>query len=122
MTLRPYRALAIALGAGVVAWQFVNLAMGRPWHEYLVADLVASLVLIASALVRPERRAVPGLLVGFAMFLGIFIAATSGKLIVGGGHPGTIAAGLGIVPCLIGVVGLGRGLSSSRGSQLPGEP
>lgn len=121
MALRPYRALAIVLGVAVVAWQFVNLATGRAWHEYLVADLAASLVLIGSALIRPERRAVTGLLVGFSMFLGIFVAATTGKLIVGGAHPGTVAAGLGIVPCLVGVVGVGRRLTMS-GSRTPGEP
>ena len=49
---------------------------------------------------------------GFAMFLGIFVAATTGALLTTiGFHPGTIAAGLGIVPALVGVIGLGRHLA-----------
>ena len=98
MSLRPYRALALSLGLAVLGWQIVNLALGHFWHEYLVAVAVASLIVIGSAIVGEDRRATVGMLAGFAIFLGIFLAATTGKLVVGGGHPGTIAAGLGIVP------------------------
>jgi hypothetical protein len=112
--LRIYRALGLALGLGVLAWQLVNLGLGRFRHEYLAADVAASLVLIAASSWRGERGPASGMLVGFAMFGGIFLAATTGKLIVGGAHPGTIAAGLGLVPCLIGIAGLGRWLARLR--------
>jgi hypothetical protein len=109
--LRFYRSLGLMLGLGVLAWQFINLGLGRFRHEYLAADLAASLILIAASCWPGNRGPAAGMLVGFAMFGGIFLAATTGKLIIGGAHPGTIAAGLGLVPCVVGIVGLGRWLA-----------
>ncbi len=55
------------------------------------------------------------MLAGFGAFGGIFLAATTGKLVVGGAHPGTIAAAIGVVPCVVGAVGLGRWLAREGG-------
>ena len=114
MTIRPYRVLALMLSVAVLGWQFVNLALGHLWHQFLGADVIASVVLIVFGFARNDRRAAVGMFAGFAMFLGIFLSATTGALIrTIGFHPGTIAAGLGIVPGLIGAIGLGRRLARS---------
>jgi len=110
-SIRPYRRLALGLGLAVLGWQGVNLGLGRFRHEYLVADLAASLVLIVAALRPGDREAAAGMLAGFGAFGGIFVAATTGKLVVGGAHPGTIAAAIGVVPSIVGAVGLGRWLA-----------
>jgi hypothetical protein len=101
--LIAYRRLAVGLGLAVLGWQVVNLGLGRFRHEYLIADLVASAVLIVTG----WRASAPGMLAGFAMLGGVLLAATTGKLVVGGAHPGTIAAAIGIVPCVVGMVGIG---------------
>lgn len=110
-SLRLYRLLAFTLSIAVLGWQCINLGLGlgRFWHEYILVDVIASLFLLSAA----SRRSAVGMLAGFAMFAGIFLAATTSKLIVSRFHPGTIAAAVGVVWCAAGAIGLGRRMKSS---------
>lgn len=108
-SLRLYRLLAFTLSIAVLGWQSINLGLGRFWHEYILVDVIASLFLLSAA----SRGSAVGMLAGFAMFAGIFLAATTSKLIVSRFHPGTIAAAVGVVWCAAGAIGLGRRMKSS---------
>ena len=105
--LTKSRRLGILLSVFVLLWQLVNLGLGRFFHEFLVADVVASLVLIRGASIEDDRTAARWMFGGFAAFGGIFLAATTGKLVVGGAHPGTFAALVGLAVSIVGAAGAG---------------
>lgn len=110
--MRPIRLLALGLGASVLAWQGGNALQGRFLHPFLVSDIAMSLVLVVGGLWPGERGAAAVMLGGFAALGGIFLSATTGRLLLGGYRdPGTVLTTLGIVPCLAAAVALGRRLA-----------
>lgn len=109
--IRPTRLGAAALGVALLAWQVVNAARGRFVHAFLVPDLVLGVGLLGSALIRRDRPAAAALLAMFAATLGVFLSATSARLLLGGYDLGTALTSLGLVPCLAACVVLGRWLA-----------
>ena len=100
------RRLAIGMAAAVLAFQLVNLAMGRFWHPFLVPDVALSLLLIDAATTRPDRRAAPYLLACFAAFAGVFLAACCAQSGPGKARPHTLAAAAGLVVATVAAVWL----------------
>jgi hypothetical protein len=109
--IRFSRAVALVLGLAVLGWQAVNARNGRLVHLFLVADLAIGLALIVAALWPGERGAAAGMLAAFSALAGVFLAATTGRLLLGGYDLGTALTSLGLVPCLACAGALGRWLA-----------
>ena len=112
--LRRARTTAAALGLAVLAWQVGNAARGRFVHPFLVADLILGVGLIVASAWPGRRGPALAIFAGFAALGGVFLAASTGRALLGGFDVGTGLAGLGIVPCLVGAIGLGRWLMQSE--------
>jgi hypothetical protein len=108
------RLTAALLGLAVLAWQVQNARRGRFVHPFLVADLVLGLFLVASAAWPGRRGPALAMLAGFAALGGVFLAATTGRLLLGGYSTGTALTSLGLVPCLAGALGLALWLLRPR--------
>ena len=101
-----------ALGLVVLGWQGVNAWNGRFVHPFLVADLVAGLVLVAAAVWPGDRGAGLALLAAFAALGGVLLSASTGRWLEGGGFDrGRVLAAVGVVPCAAAVVLLARRLA-----------
>ncbi len=112
--IRASRIVAAALGAAVLGWQVVNWRNGRFVHDFLPADLILGTFLVVSALWKGERGAAAAMLGGFAAMGGVFLSATTLRMLRGGYDMGTALTTLGLVPCLIHTTGLGRWLVRSE--------
>ena len=110
MMILAARITAASLGLAVLAWQVVNARRGRFVHPFLVADLVLGLFLVAAAVLPGRRGPALAMLAGFAALAGVFLSATTGRLLLGGYDTGTALTTLGLVPCLAGALGLARWL------------
>ncbi len=108
---RHPRIVAYALGLAVLGWQAWNAARGRFLHPFLIADIGVGIGLIVAASWPGQRGPAVALLAGFAALGGIFLAASTGRLLLGGLDAGTVLAGFGILPCLVEAIALGRWLS-----------
>lgn len=106
--LRHARRIAALLALAVLAWQAGNALAGRFVHPFLVADLIlAAWLLAASAWPRPRVASV-ALIAGFGAMLGVFLSAVTARLLSGQFDPGTLAAALGLAPCVAGILLAGR--------------
>ncbi|MEW4570829.1 hypothetical protein AB1L88_23430 [Tautonia sp. JC769] len=105
------RLTAALLALVVLAWQVGNAAAGRFVHPFLVADLIVSAWLLLAASWPNPRPASLALLPGFGAMLGVFLSAVTARLLAGHLDPGTLAAAVGILPCLSGMVLAGRSAS-----------
>lgn len=112
MGLRTARRTAALLGLVVLVWQVGNAARGRFVHEFLIADLVLAPVLIAASALRPDRRAAAAMFGGFAALGGVFLSASTMRLLGGGYDLGTGMATLGLFVCLGWSVALGNRLAN----------
>lgn len=105
------RVLSRVMGLAVLGWQGWNAYRGTLVHFFLVADVVAGLVLILASTWTLERASAVGMLAGFSALAGVFLSATTGRILTGGYvDPGTILTTLGLIPCLLGAILLGRWL------------
>ena len=112
--IRSARATALALGIAVLGWQAWNAWNGRFVHRFLVSDLAASFVLLAAGSWPGERGAAAGMLAGFAALAGVFLSATAGGLLVDGyQRTGTVLTTFGLVPCVLGTIGLALWLAEN---------
>jgi len=110
--IRIARIVAALLGVAVLAWQVGNAARGRFVHPFLIPDLAIAPGLIVAAAWPADRPAALGMLAGFSAMAGVFLAATTGRLLVGGRFDlGTALTTAGLVPCAACAVGLGRWLN-----------
>ncbi|WP_152051546.1 hypothetical protein [Tautonia marina] len=107
------RLTAAILALVVLAWQAGNAAAGRFVHPFLIADLILSTWLLLAAFWPHDRPASLALLSGFGAMLGVFLSAVTARMLAGSLDPGTIAAGLGILPCLLGALLAGRSVGSA---------
>jgi cytochrome bd-type quinol oxidase subunit 1 len=109
--IRAARLTAAAVGLAVLAWQIWNARNGRFVHAFLVSDVVVAVLLIAASAWPGERPAATLMMAGFAAMAAVFLSATTGRLLVGGEFdPGTVLTAVGLLPCLLGAIGLGRRL------------
>lgn len=111
------RLTAAVLALVVLAWQAGNAAAGRFVHPFLIADLILSTWLLLAAFWPHDRPASLALLSGFGAMLGVFLSAVTARMLAGHLDPGTIAAGLGILPCLAGIILTARSLSTTTTSR-----
>jgi hypothetical protein len=109
--MRLARTTAAGLGLAVLLWQVWNARNGRFVHPFLAADLVAGLALIVAAAWPGDRGPAVAMLAGFSALAGIFLSATTGRLLSGGYDLGTAFTTVGLVPCTAGMIGLGVRLS-----------
>lgn len=108
--LRHARRTAAILALVVLAWQGGNAAAGRFIHPFLIADLIIAAWLLLGWRWPDDRQSAILLLSGFGAMLGVFLSAVTGRMLSGQFDPGTIAAGLGIIPCVAGLLLAGRSL------------
>jgi hypothetical protein len=104
------RLTAALLALVVLAWQAGNAAAGRFVHPFLIADLIVSAWLLIAASWPNDRAASLSLLSGFGAMLGVFLSAVTARLLAGHVDPGTLAAAVGILPCLSGTMLAARSL------------
>lgn len=113
--IRILRATALGLAMIVFAWQGWNAVQGHFVHRFLVADIVASLVLVTGGVWHQRRVSAVLMLVGFSALGAIFLTATTAGLLVDGYRAtGTALTTIGLVPCATGVVLLGRRICSGE--------
>ncbi|MEO6810457.1 MAG: hypothetical protein ABI353_15185 [Isosphaeraceae bacterium] len=105
--IRLAKATAVLLGLAVLAWQGVNAAQGRGLHPFLIADLVVGVFLIGAAFWPGHRGSSLAMLAGFSALAGVFLSATTSRLLLGGYDLGTALTSLGLIPCIVYAVGLG---------------
>ena len=118
--IRRTRIVAALLGLAVLAWQVVNAARGRFVHAFLIPDLVIAPALIIASAWPNERRAALGMLAGYSAMAGVFLAATTGRLIVEDSYDlGTTLTTAGLLPCVICAVGLARWLNQRMAGSSP---
>ena len=103
-TLRPARLTAAGTATAVLAWQVGNAVAGRFVHPFLVADFVVAAWLLVAATWPGRRGAAVGVLGGMGAMLGVFLSAVTGRMLAGTFDPGTVAAGVGIAPCVAGMM------------------
>lgn len=103
-SLRSARLTAAATALAVLAWQVGNAVAGRFVHPFVAADLVVAAWLLVAAAWPGRRGTAVGILGGMGAMLGVFLAAVTGRMLAGTFDPGTVAAGVGIVPCVAGMV------------------
>ncbi len=102
------RIAAIVLAAIILAWQGWNAATGKFLHRFLIGDLVAAAILMATAFDKAGgRRLQVGLLIGFATMGGVLLAAV-GATLVDGFQVGRLAAAVGLAVCVFGAAAVGR--------------
>lgn len=106
------RLTALGLGLAVLAWQVVNARHGRLVHEFLLADLVCGVGLLASSTLGLGRIAQVAMLAGYSALGGVFLTATTMRALLGGYDFGTFLTTLGLGLCAAWVVILGRGLAN----------
>jgi hypothetical protein len=112
--IRLARVTALGLGLAVLGWQGWNAYNGRFVHAFLISDLVIGLLLVVASAWPGDRTAAVLMLAGFSAMAGVFLSATTGRILPGSAFdPGTVLTTLGLIPCLIGAIGLGRRLSES---------
>jgi hypothetical protein len=97
----------------VLGWQVVNAAHGRWLHPFLIADLVVGGFLIGAAFWPGRRGSMLAMLAGFSALAGVFLSATTSRLLLGGYDLGTALTSLGLIPCLVYAIGLGIILARS---------
>ncbi len=122
MSLRGARISAAVVGGLVLAWQIGNALRGRFVHEFLVADLVLAPILLLGSFVRSDRRAGATMLAGFAALGGVFLCATTMRLLRGGYDLGTALTTLGLIPCLAWSLWLGKWLALEDDHRIEPEP
>lgn len=108
--LRLARHTAAILALVVLAWQGGNAAAGRFLHPFLIADVIIAAWLLLGWRWPDDRRSAILLLSGFGAMLGVFLSAVTGRMLSGQFDSGTLAAGLGIIPCVVGILLAGRSL------------
>jgi hypothetical protein len=106
-----------------LAWQCSPGRDGTPAtgviHPFLVSDVVVGLLLVVAAVWPGERGPAAAMLAGFAAMGGVFLSATSGRLLLGNYRDlGTVLTTLGLVPCLARAIALGHRLAGERGTWL----
>lgn len=110
--MRLARWTALILGLAVLGWQGWNARNGRFVHAFLVSDIVVALLLVVASRWSSNRTAAVLMMAGFSAMAAIFLSATTGRLLLGNAFdPGTVLTTFGLIPCLIGAIVLGRGLS-----------
>lgn len=114
--IRLTRGMAMSLGLAVLGWQGWNASHGRFVHAFLISDLVVGLLLVVASAWPTERAATTLMLAGFSAMAAVFLSATTGRMLLGRAFdPGTVLTTLGLIPCLVGAIILGRRLAD-RGS------
>ena len=109
--IRLARGVSIAVGLAVLGWQAVNAYHGKFVHRFLIADLAIVAVLVLGASWRAERPAAVVMLAGLSAMVGVFLSATTGRMILSeAGGTGTNLTTAGLVPCLGVAIGLGHWL------------
>lgn len=92
----------------------MNAAAGRFAHPFLIADLVVGVFLIVAACWPGDRGPALAMQAGFSATGGVFLAASTGRLLEGGFDAGTRLAALGFLFCLACAIALGRHLHAPR--------
>ena len=106
--LRHSRINAALVAIAVLGWQVGNAVAGRFVHPFLVADLLVAAWLLAASCWPGPIVARVALLSGHGAMLGVLLSAVTGRMLDGHLDAGTIAAAIGLVPCLAGIVWAGR--------------
>lgn len=110
--IRLARWMALTLGLAVLGWQGWNAHKGRFVHPFLVSDIVVGLLLVVASAWPSDRTATALMLACFSALGAVFLSATTSRLLLGAAFdPGTVLATLGLIPCLIGAIVLGRRFS-----------
>lgn len=108
--IRTSRAGATVLGLILLAWQVVNASRGRFVHPFLIADLMVAVLLLISSSLPNDRTGSAVMLAAFSATAGVFLAATTAAILRDGYSLGRVMTGVGLVPCVIFAVALGKSL------------
>lgn len=109
--IRGARGTAALLALAVLGWQAWNARQGRFVHLFLVSDIVVALLLLVGSAWLAERTAAALMMAGLSALAGVFLSATTGRLVLR--QPldgGTVLTALGLVPCVAVAAGLARWL------------
>jgi hypothetical protein len=107
---RLARIFAFLIGGLTLLYQVGEVLSGRLFNQFLVADLVLGILMIAAAGVPNRFNSVLAMLVAYAYACGVFMVATTGGLLISRYDFGAFTTTVGLFPCSIFTVLLSRWL------------
>lgn len=104
------RVFAYIVGGLTLLYQVLEVSSGNLTNRFLVADIILGVGLIAAAVVPARLAASLAMLAGYSYAAGVFVSATTGGLLQAEYDLGAASTTVGLVPCVVFIVLLGRWL------------
>lgn len=98
------RVFAFLVGGLTLVWQGWEVISGRLFNQFLIADIILGIFLIAAAMLPNRFHSALAMLVAYAYSGGVFVVATTGGLLLSKYNFGAFTTTLGLISCSIFVV------------------
>jgi peptidoglycan/LPS O-acetylase OafA/YrhL len=106
--MKIVRILAFATGLLTLAWQVLQIVNGKGQNIFLIADIILSFALMATAFLKLSDRNISWLQAALGFSCGVFATATFGGLTMGTYNFGAFTTTVGLVVCFVSLVWLIR--------------
>jgi peptidoglycan/LPS O-acetylase OafA/YrhL len=100
INMKAVRIIAFSTGLLTLVWQIMQIANGKGQNIFLIADIILAIVLMATALLKPEGKNVTWLIAALGFACGVFSTATFGGLTMDTYNFGAFTTTVGLLLCL----------------------
>jgi peptidoglycan/LPS O-acetylase OafA/YrhL len=106
--MKLVRILAFSTGILTLVWQILQIVKGNGQNIFLIADIILSVLLMVTALLKPNAKNTSLLIIALGFACGVFATATFGGLTMGTYNFGAFTTTVGLAICLASLLWLIR--------------